>query len=83
MLGHYLLQESKAVHSRHLDIESDNVGHFVFHALRRYQGIGRSGHNLYIRVRRKDFGHSLSYNCRIIDYQHPDFPGHLVLPLLL
>ena len=50
MLRHQLAQEGDAVHARHLDVERDDVGHFVLDAPRRDERIGCRADHLDLRI---------------------------------
>jgi hypothetical protein len=59
-LGHDLAQEGDAVHARHLDVQRDNVRHFLLNAAGRGEGISGRSHDLDLGVGLQDLGHRLA-----------------------
>jgi hypothetical protein len=76
MLRHELAQERDAIHSRHLDIDRDDVRHLLLDTPRRAERIGSGTDNLDVRVATEDLRHRLADGGGIIDDQNSDFLFH-------
>ena len=71
-LRHQLAQESDAVHTRHLDVEDDDVGNLFLDALRGDERIRRRRHDFEIGRVGDDGRQTLPHRRRIVDDQHAD-----------
>ena len=66
MLTHQLLQESKPVHARHLDIQRNHIGHLVPYPVGGHKWITRRRRDLNLRIARKNLAKRLPHHCRIV-----------------
>src|SRR5512134_384956 len=76
MLTHDLVQECKAVHSRHLNIEGYYVGRFMQYSFCCDEGVRGRAHDLDLRIRRKYLGKGLPHDSRVVDNKDPYLPAH-------